>query len=109
MQPTISIPQGWDYPRLIFGNRTELGLIIGMRYYPFDSYLAHEYGEGWRYILMPDKHSDEERHCTEDEIAPLNPEELRKQLEAEIAKKLQEIALLTKELQSILIVNTDNS
>ncbi|WP_242062401.1 hypothetical protein [Nostoc punctiforme] len=48
MEPTISIPKGWQYPRFGFGGRTERGQIIGMKYYAEDTYLADEYGAGWR-------------------------------------------------------------
>ena len=106
MQATITIPQGWGYPRLTFGTRTQQGQIVGLKYYPFDSLLGQEYGEGWRYILLSDNQSDEEIHRVENEIVPLNPEELRQHLEAEIAKRLQEIALLTQELLAIPIVST---
>ncbi|MBW4564528.1 MAG: hypothetical protein KME32_26025 [Mojavia pulchra JT2-VF2] len=46
MEPTILIPKGWTYPRFTFGQRTERGQIIGMKYYAQDIYLANEYGEG---------------------------------------------------------------
>ena len=109
MQATITIPQGWNYPRLTFGTRTQQGQIVGLKYYPFDTCLGKEFGEGWRYILLSDNQSDEEIHRTEDEISPLNPQELRQHLEAEIAKRLKEITLLTQELQAIPIVSTDNT
>ncbi|MBE9053536.1 hypothetical protein IQ243_24650 [Nostocales cyanobacterium LEGE 11386] len=31
MQPTISIPQNWKYPRFTVGQRTEQGIIIGIK------------------------------------------------------------------------------
>jgi len=45
MQPTISIPKGWEYPRFSIGQRTKQGLIIGIQYYATDTLLAHEYGK----------------------------------------------------------------
>ncbi|RCJ15833.1 hypothetical protein A6S26_05885 [Nostoc sp. ATCC 43529] len=62
MEPTISIPKGWQYPRFTFGQRTERGQIIGMKYYDEDTYLADEYSQGWRYILLADKNR-EDRRC----------------------------------------------
>jgi hypothetical protein len=53
MQPTITIPKGWEYPRFTLGERTKQGIIVGIEYYPADSQLAHEYGQGWRYSVMP--------------------------------------------------------
>jgi hypothetical protein len=34
MQPTISIPKHWDYPRFTFGQRTQQGVILGMDIIP---------------------------------------------------------------------------
>ncbi|MHC5779372.1 hypothetical protein [Nostoc sp.] len=34
MQPTISIPQHWGYPRFALEQRTQQGIILGFHYYP---------------------------------------------------------------------------
>ncbi|MCC5669583.1 hypothetical protein LC653_38640 [Nostoc sp. CHAB 5784] len=58
MQPTISIPQHWDYPRFALEQRTKDGIILGLHYYPNGTELAEQFGDGWRYVLMPNKNSD---------------------------------------------------
>lgn len=101
MQPTITIPHGWKYPRFTLRQRAEQGLIIGIKYYPSDSLLAHEYGEGWRYITMPDMNSIEEENRLENEIELLTPQELRAEIQAEIEKCLRQLELLNYELKAI--------
>ncbi|MBN3881451.1 MAG: hypothetical protein HWQ44_00280 [Nostoc sp. JL34] len=101
MQPTISILHGWKYPCFTFGQRTEQGIIIGMKYYPSDSLLAHEYDEGWRYLVMPDMNSVEEENHLETEIKLLKPQELKTLLEVEIKKRLYQIEVLKYELKTI--------
>jgi len=101
MQPTIPIPHGWKYPRFTLGQRTEEGIIIGIKYYPSDSLLAHEYESGWRYVVMADINSLDEENRLENEIQLLTPQELKTLLEAEIAKYLHQVELLTYELKAI--------
>ncbi|MDZ8106719.1 MAG: hypothetical protein RM338_14030 [Nostoc sp. DedQUE12a] len=101
MEPTISIPKGWQYPRFIFGQRTERGAIIGMKYYAQDTYLANEYGEGWRYILLRDKNHEDEEYCMEDDLELLSPQELKTVLEAEISNHLRQVELLKHELKAV--------
>ncbi|MBD2512638.1 hypothetical protein H6G91_36520 [Nostoc muscorum FACHB-395] len=101
MQPTITIPHGWKYPRFTLGQRTEQGIIIGIKYYPIDSLLAYEYDESWRYLVMPDMNSIEEGNHLENDIKLLKPQELKTLLEAEIKKRLYEIELLKYELKTI--------
>ncbi|MEH1814038.1 MAG: hypothetical protein V7K26_15595 [Nostoc sp.] len=101
MQSTISIPHGWKYPRFTLGQRTEQGIIIGIKYYLNDSLLAYEYDEGWRYVVMPDINSIEEGNHLENEIKLLKPQELKTLLEAEISKHLHQVQLLTYELEAI--------
>ncbi|MBD2505080.1 hypothetical protein [Anabaena azotica] len=84
MEPTISIPQHWKYPRYIPGQRTEQGEIIGMKYYAQDTYLGKQYGEGWRYVVLPDKNQEDEEHQLEDKVKLLTPEQLKTKLHAEI-------------------------
>ncbi|MBD2504875.1 hypothetical protein [Anabaena azotica] len=106
MEATISIPPGWQYPRFTFGQRTQQGAIIGMRYYAADTFLGQEYGEGWRYIMLPDKNQEEERHQVEEEVKLLTPEELRTQLQAEIDYHSDQIEQLKSELASVPITVT---
>ncbi|MEH2023044.1 hypothetical protein [Nostoc sp.] len=108
MQPTITIPQGWKYPCFTLRQRAEQGLIIGMKYYPSNSFLAHEYGEGWRYLVMPDINSIEEENRLENEIELLTPQELRAEIQAEIEKYLRQIELLKYELKTIpgIVINS---
>lgn len=101
MEPTVSIPLVWHYPRFGFGQRTERGQIIGMKYYAEDTYLADEYGEGWRYILLPNKNTEDEEHRTEDEIALLSPQELKTQIETQITNHLRQIQMLKHELKAV--------
>ncbi|MBD2302564.1 hypothetical protein [Nostoc sp. FACHB-190] len=104
MQQTISIPQDWQYPRFGFGQRTEIGVIIGLKYYAEDTYLADEYGAGWRYILLLDKHGEDEEHRTEDEIKLLSPQELKTTLEAEIQNHQRQIQSLKHQLDAIPVI-----
>lgn len=101
MQPTITIPHGWKYPRFTLGQRTEQGIIIGIKYYLSDSLLAYEYDEGWRYVVMPDINSIEEVNQLENEIKLLTPQELRAEIQAEIEKCLRQLELLKHELKAI--------
>lgn len=101
MSPTISIPKGWQYPRFTFGQRTERGVIIGMKYYAEDTYLADEYGAGWRYILLPNKNNEDEEYCIENELELLSPQELKTVLEAEITNHLRQVQLLKHELKAV--------
>jgi uncharacterized membrane protein len=98
MQPTISIPQHWEYPRFALEQRTQQGIILGIQYYPTGTELAEQFGDGWRYALMPDKNSDELFHFEENQIQPLTPEELLPKITAEIEFYQQQIAILQQQL-----------
>ncbi|BBD63080.1 hypothetical protein NIES2109_59300 (plasmid) [Nostoc sp. HK-01] len=101
MQPTISIPTGWEYPRFTFGQRTQQGIVIGLEYKPAGTQLAHEYGNSWRYTVLPDKHSDEVRHYSDDQIQTLSVAEIQEQLQAEIEEHQQQIKVLQQQLAAI--------
>ncbi|BAB78223.1 hypothetical protein ACN23B_27645 (plasmid) [Anabaena sp. FACHB-709] len=101
MQPTISIPQGWDYPRFTLGQRTKQGLIIGIQYYPVNTLLAHEYGAGWRYFILTDKNSEEVRSYFDDQIQQLSVAELQAQIQAEVEEHQQQIKGLQQQLAVI--------
>lgn len=98
MQPKISIPQHWGYPRFTLDQRTNQGLILGLYYYPSGTELAEQFGDGWRYVLMPNKNSDEISYLQEDQIQPLSPEELFTQITAEIDFYQRQIAILQQQL-----------
>ncbi|MBD2509484.1 hypothetical protein H6G91_19665 [Nostoc muscorum FACHB-395] len=98
MQPTISIPQHWGYPRFALDQRTQDGIILGFYYYPSGTELAEQFDEGWRYVLMPNKNSDEISYLKEDQIQPLTPEELFQQITAEIDFYQQQINILNRQL-----------
>ena len=68
MQPTISIPQHWGYPRFALEQRTQQGFILGMKYYAKDSFLAQTYGSGWRYSVIPNTNSEELLHYHSEQI-----------------------------------------
>jgi len=91
-----------EYPRFTFGQRTQQGLIIGMEYKPADTQLAHEYGNSWRYTVLPDKHSDEVRHYSDDQIQTLSIAEIQQQLQAEIEEHQQQIKVLQQQLVAII-------
>ncbi|MCC5670650.1 hypothetical protein LC653_44535 [Nostoc sp. CHAB 5784] len=101
MQPTISIPQHWDYPRFALDQRTKDGIILGLQYYPNGTELAEQFGEGWRYALMPNKNSDELFHFQEDQIKPLSLEELLSQIRADIEFYQSQIAILQQQLAAM--------
>ena len=98
MKPTISIPQHWGYPRFPLEQRTQQGTILGLYYYPSGTELAEQFDDGWRYVLMPNKNSDEISYLKEDQIQPLTPEELFQQITAEIDFYQQQIAILQQQL-----------
>jgi hypothetical protein len=98
MQPTISIPKGWDYPRFTLGQHTKQGLIIGIQHYPADTLLAHEYGTGWRYTVMSDKNSEEVCSYFDDQMQALSVAELQAQLQAEVEEHQQQIKALQEQL-----------
>ncbi|MBW4455859.1 MAG: hypothetical protein KME55_25930 [Nostoc indistinguendum CM1-VF10] len=98
MQPTLSIPQHWGYPRFALEQRTEQGTILGLYYYPSGTELAEQFDEGWRYVLMPNKNSDEISYFQENQIQPLSPEELFHQITAEIGFYQQQINILNRQL-----------
>jgi hypothetical protein len=101
MQPTISIPQHWAYPRFALEQRTNQGIILGLQYYPNGTELAEQLGDGWRYALMPNKNSDELFHFQESQIQPLSPQELFSQIRAEIEFYQSQIAILQQQLFAI--------
>ncbi|WP_375511043.1 hypothetical protein [uncultured Nostoc sp.] len=101
MQPTISIPQHWGYPRFALEQRTKDGIILGFYYYPNGTELAEQFGGGWRYALMPHKNSDELFHFQENQIQPLSPEELFSEITAEIEFYQQQINILKQQLAAM--------
>ncbi|MBU7585715.1 MAG: hypothetical protein KAF91_22995 [Nostoc sp. TH1S01] len=101
MEPTVSIPPSWQYPRFGFGQRTERGQIIGLKYYAEDTYLADEYGAGWRYILLPNKNTEDDETRIEDDIKLLSPQELKTVLDTEINNHLRQIQMLKHELKAV--------
>ncbi|MEA5605918.1 hypothetical protein [Nostoc sp. UHCC 0252] len=98
MKPTISIPQHWGYPRFTLEQRTKQGTILGLYYYPNGTELAEQFDDGWRYVLMPNKNSDEISYLQEDQIKPLTPEELFSEITAEIKFYQQQISILQQQL-----------
>ncbi|MHC5747042.1 MAG: hypothetical protein ACYTXT_35205 [Nostoc sp.] len=98
MQPTVSIPQHWGYPRFALEQRTEQGMILGLYYYPSGTELAEQFDEGWRYVLMPKKNSDEISYLQENQIQPLSPQESFTQITAEIEFYQSQIAILKQQL-----------
>ena len=101
MQPTIFIPQHWGYPRFALDQRTKDGIILGLQYYPSGTELAEQFGDGWRYALMPNKNSDELFHFQESQIQPLTPEELLSEITIEIEFYQQKIAIRQQQLVAI--------
>lgn len=105
MQP-ISIPKHWNHPGYIFGQRTEQGEIIGLKYYAPDTYLGRQYGEGWRYVMLPDKNQEEEEHQLEGKVKLLTPEQLKTQLQAEIDYYSRQLEHKKSQLRAIPITVT---
>jgi hypothetical protein len=101
MQPTISIPQHWGYPRFALEQRTKQGIILGLYCYPSGTELAEQFGEGWRYVLMPNKNSDEILYLQENQIQLLPPQELFTQITAEIDFYQRQIAILQQQLSIV--------
>jgi hypothetical protein len=101
MQPTISIPRHWDYPRFALEQRTQQGMILGLYCYPTGTELAEQFGNGWRYALMRNKNSDEISYLQEDQIQPLSPQELFTQITAEIDFYQRQISILQQQLSIV--------
>ncbi|BCL39811.1 hypothetical protein [Nostoc sp. MS1] len=101
MQPTISIPKDWDYPRFVFGQRTQQGVILSLEYYPVNTQLAYEYGHGWRYGLMRDKHCQEISHYQESQLKTLSTQELLTQITTELEQHQTQIMILQQQLAAI--------
>lgn len=101
MQPTITIPQHWGYPRFALEQRTNQGIILGLQYYPSGTELAEQFDAGWRYAVMPNRNSDELFHFQESEIKPLSQQELFLEITAEIDFYQQQIAILQQQLDAI--------
>jgi hypothetical protein len=98
MQSIIAIPRHWGYPRFALDQRTQQGLILGLYHYPSGTELAEQFDDGWRYVLMRNKNSDEISYLKEDQIQPLTPEELFQQITAEIDFYQQQISILNRQL-----------
>lgn len=101
MQPTILLPKHWDYPRFIFGQRTQQGVILGLEYYPADTQLAYQYSHGWRYALMPNKQSEDIFHYQESQLKPFSTQELLAQITAELEQHQQQIMILQQQLAAV--------
>jgi hypothetical protein len=67
MQPTITIPKDWEYPRFTLGERhsnSKLKKVI----LHFEFCILNCFGQGWRYTVLPNKNSSEVRHYFDDQI-----------------------------------------
>ena len=91
-------PNTLGYPRFALDQRTKDGIILGLYYYPDGTELAEQFGDGWRYALMPNKNFDEISYLQENQIQPLTPEELFHQITAEIDFYQQQISILSRQL-----------
>ncbi|MCC5640458.1 hypothetical protein LC593_32450 [Nostoc sp. CHAB 5844] len=109
MSLTILIPQNWKSPLFGFGQRTDLGTIIGLKYYASDTYLGNEYGTGWHYVMLADKNDEDEEHRIEDQVKLLSPQELKTTLEAEIENYQHQIQSLKQQLDTIPDVSTEST
>ncbi|WP_292822758.1 hypothetical protein [Nostoc sp. JL33] len=140
MQPTISIPQHWGYPRFALDQRTEQSnsqfavrnsqlflrelqeinypisrpskrfslsllpppclksneIFFNLEVLNCELRIANCFG--WRYVLMPNKNSDEISYLQENQIQPLSPQELFTQITAEIEFYQRQIFILQQQL-----------
>ncbi|MBE9211060.1 hypothetical protein IQ244_32165 [Nostoc sp. LEGE 06077] len=101
MQFSTSIPQDWESPKFWLGQRTEQGLIVGVEYCPPGTLLAEEYGDGWRYIVLPNKNSEELHSYFDDELKPLSTSKLQKVLQEELEQYQQRITTIQQQLAAI--------
>ncbi|WP_341532044.1 hypothetical protein WKK05_40865 (plasmid) [Nostoc sp. UHCC 0302] len=106
MQPTISIPRHWGYPRFALEQRTKQGnsqLIIRNSQLKIIATCELRIGNcfGWRYALMPNKNSDEISYLQESQIQPLSPQELFTQITAEIDFYQRQISILQQQLSIV--------
>ena len=56
---------------------------------------------GWRYAVLPDKHSDEVRHYSDDQIQTLAVAQIQAQIQVEIEKHQQQVKALQQQLVAI--------
>ncbi|BBD63216.1 hypothetical protein NIES2109_60660 (plasmid) [Nostoc sp. HK-01] len=96
MEATISIPKHWGYLKAItnsqFASRNYLTANCDLR-------LANCFC--WRYTVLPDKHTDEVRHYSDDQLQTLSVAEIQEQLQAEIEEHQQQIKVLQQQLVAI--------
>lgn len=93
-------------PKYRIGDRVRQGLIVGLESYPADSYLAQMYGTQWRYTLLLNKVEEDLEYIYEPYIEPFSPQELRAEIEEEIAQHKQQLEALQNELAAAQLGNS---
>ncbi|MBD2457300.1 hypothetical protein H6G80_24890 [Nostoc sp. FACHB-87] len=64
---------------------------------------------GWRYIVLPNKNSEELHHYFDDELKPLSTSKLQKVLQEELEQYQQRITNIQQQLTAIAYSSGDNS
>jgi hypothetical protein len=98
-QSKICFPSHWKKPKYHLGQGVHQGEIIGLEYHPPGTRRAYDLGEGWTYTLLIDEYSNDVELCTEREIKPLEPSELREEVQTLIDLYQSKITALTEQLE----------
>ncbi len=95
----IRFPSHWKKPKYHLGQRVKQGEIVGLEYHRPGTLIAHELDEGWTYWVCRDEMSESAESCTESQIKPLSPTEIKEEIQAEIDLYQNRIATLILELE----------
>jgi hypothetical protein len=92
----IRFPNHWKSPKYSLGQLVKQGEIIGVEYHPPGSLMAEQFGEGWTYWVLIDKHAVDVESFSERNITPLSSLELQQSVQSLIDFHRNKIAELAK-------------
>ncbi|MEH2070050.1 MAG: HNH endonuclease [Nostoc sp.] len=100
-QSKIRFPNHWKKPKYHLGQRVKQGEIVGLEYHRPGTLRAYELGNGWHYWVCRDSMSDSVESCTESQIKPLSPTEIKEEIQAEIEFHADKLTALTQQLEEV--------
>ncbi|MEH1828279.1 MAG: HNH endonuclease [Nostoc sp.] len=100
-QSNIRFPSHWKKPKYQLGQLVKQGEIIGVEYHYPASLMADEFGEGWTYWVLIDKHAADVESFSERNITPLSNLELQQSVQSEIEFHQSKLAALTEQLTQV--------
>ncbi|MBD2771209.1 hypothetical protein [Iningainema tapete] len=93
---SIPLPPNWAPPKYQFGQLTQQGWIIGMRFYPEYSALGYSYrNSGWQYEVIRSWLETDTEIISESSVRLYEDEEAKAELQAEInllQRQIEDIA-----------------